>query len=92
MFSNPNDSRIKKVIFIFKQKKSSLRVKKNKLYDIFIYALQVNSATIKVVMALVKHDVPFAMTDVISPLMKNISDDSKIANSYTAAKTKRLAQ
>ena len=42
-------------------------------------------------MALVKHDVPFAMTDVISPLMKNISDDSKIANSYTAAKTKRLA-
>ena len=92
MFSNPNDSRIKKVIFIFKQKKSSLRVKKNKLYDIFIYALQVNSATIKVVMALVKHDVPFAMTDVISPLMKNISDDSKIANSYTAAKTKRRAQ
>ena len=39
-------------------------------------------------MALVKHDVPFAMVDAISPLMENIFDDSKIANSYAAAKTK----
>ena len=39
-------------------------------------------------MALVKHDVPFAMADTISPLMKTIFDDSKIANSYAAAKTK----
>ena len=39
-------------------------------------------------MALVKHDVPFAMADIISPLMKNIFDDSRIANSYTAAKAK----
>ena len=29
-----------------------------------------------------------AMPDTISSLMKNISDDSKIENSYAAAKTK----
>ena len=39
-------------------------------------------------MALLKHDAPFAMADTISPLMKNIFCDSKIANSYDAAKTK----
>ena len=39
-------------------------------------------------MTLVKHDVTFAMADTISPLMKNIFDDSKMASSYAAAKTK----
>ena len=39
-------------------------------------------------MALVKHVVLFAIADTIIPLMRNIFDDSKIANSYAAAKTK----
>ena len=39
-------------------------------------------------MALVKHDIPFGMADTISPLMKNIFDDSELANSYAVAKTK----
>ena len=41
-------------------------------------------------MALVKHEVSFAMTDTISPLMKNIFDDPKNANSYVAAKRKTI--
>ena len=40
-------------------------------------------------MALVKHDVPFAMADTISPLRINIFNDSKIANSFAAAKIKK---
>ena len=40
--------------------------------------------------ALVKHKVSLAMADTISPLMKNIFDDPKIANSYAGAKTKTI--
>ena len=50
--------------------------------------MQVTRVEVKVAMALVKHDVPFAMADTICPLMKNIFDDSEIVNSYAAAKTK----
>ena len=43
---------------------------------------------VKIAVALVKHDVSFAMANTIIPLMKNIFDNSKIANSYATAKTK----
>ena len=38
---------------------------------------------VKIAIALVESDVPFTMPDTISPLMKNIFDDSKIAYSKT---------
>ena len=45
---------------------------------------------VKVAMALIKHDVLFALSDTASPLIKNTFDDSKIANAYVAAKTKMI--
>ena len=42
---------------------------------------------VKVAIAIVKHYAFFAMAHAIRPLIKNIFDESKITNSYAAAKT-----
>lgn len=45
-------------------------------------------AEIKVATAIVKHNVPIAFTDHLSPLMKDIFPDSEIAKNYMSARTK----
>ena len=45
-------------------------------------------AEIKVATAIVKHNIPIAFTDHLSPLMKGIFPDSEIAKNYSSARTK----
>ena len=45
-------------------------------------------AEVKVVNALVHHNIPLAFSDHLSPLLRDIFHDSKIAKSYAAASTK----
>lgn len=53
-----------------------------------MHYLQVRRAEVKVANTLVKHNIPLAFAEHLSPLFREIFTDSEIAKSYSAAKTK----
>ena len=56
--------------------------------QLLYFLVQFANAEVKMTLAYIKYNVPFAVADMISPLLKTIFPDSVIAQSYASAQTK----
>ena len=54
----------------------------------FTFSCQVTRAEVKIANFMVEHNIPFAVADHLSPLLRDVFPDSQIAKRYSSARTK----